>query len=158
MLNDDNISNEEINRIMQFRKPHLNNQVESCNVRAKLCNSIQKIKLRDPELIVKLDNLKSSDRKLYDYIYNLETINDGIWCDKCSTIKNTSSAEDIINGGMTDLLDKSHQQIKQFSTNINNILSEFISKIDAVCLDAANLEESLKNQYIQFALKNESVI
>lgn len=152
-LDDDSISNEEINKIMRLRKPHLNNQLDACNVRAKLCDSIQKIKLQDPEIVSKLESLKATDYKLYNYVYNLETINNGVWCDKCGSVKNTKAAEAIIDRGLTDQISDSHNQIKQFSAEVNSILADFISKVDTVCLNAANLEESLKNQYMTFALK-----
>lgn len=81
---------EDMNRIeamMNTRRQAMNAHQHADNVKAEMCNKIQDMKRAVPGLRQRIADLDATDPELVQYIIKLESINAGIWCAKCDSMK-----------------------------------------------------------------------
>jgi hypothetical protein len=93
-------------------------QMRSDEIRSELCDKVTSVKKDIPGLQARIDALKVTDPELYKWITDLETINKGVWCVNCDSIKQVNG---IYDQSVVKKVNNSEQRIAKLQCTINDL-------------------------------------
>lgn len=152
----DSLFNADMMRAAESKRKLLDKQLNSYEMRSQLCNNINKIKGARPDIVEKVQNLKTQDPDLYEYIKSLEIINSGIWCDKCTEVKSIDASnkicaqphitKEIINNEIWE-------QVNVLKREIDSTIYQFTKQVNHIYENVTNAEEVIKKMCLQYTLQ-----
>lgn len=93
-------------------------QMQSDEIRYELCDKVASAKKDIPGLQLRIDALKLTDPELHKWITDLETINKGVWCINCNSIK---QVDGIHTQTVIKKIDDSERRIAKLQHTVNDL-------------------------------------